>query len=1220
MQKLLLKIINMIQFIKNNFKIGDTISVYCDNIGVINGKLIEIRDKEILLLDLEGHSLLLRSNISGPISFHIAYPDITKHEAKESNVQNLESSFSSTNKPLSSFSSSTISIFLSGYGRFRAGKLPSDGTLSCIKEMNKNNKEEKKYIVRDNQNNVNHYISPANVIDEIILNSIREKRNFNNEEVNFILEQRGGVSNLHNMSVESLLSRYGSQDVKKKIIENYVKRKLERMMPGGDPIEIRMGKKLNNYKLTDEERCHYLLSLLNRILDMNGEYIDFSFKTDILNLKVQVIEKLLLLKPTRFNYEELEKAINKYLEYCVPLKVLLRIPDNIISNKYIQLAETQIQLSRSREVILNNANKAYVFAPNSQEALKMKEKAEKLPLDIWHDNRDIEISDGESAILGIPLDQYLLDKKKANVSLNDIKMADHNTSHRVIDCIKDDLWRVLADDSLGDIEKKEAISCYLNLSLAPGSTDSGIELLFKALYSNDVLRKEKAWNALISIGTASKNTWNLLLKSEGMEKLYTFFEKENRLQTYQIINKVTDLILDTDQPPYRFLRSIFNLRRDQIKQLLQMEPKLYLEEIRYFDDIIECLNEMKRFQIFNDTEKNDILVKMYDVANSLRSYETYDDDERIIRLNDAADQLTPIINLVKNYPMLWGSILFKLPLENWQKKIRVTHTQKKSLRQPKFSVFANPPYIQEKDKGLYKEAFFNICIENIGQQSADGYKLDITLTPEDSSYEEIRLTDTAKTIKIGAGNKDSMRVKIPTSIQGAKVINASIYTEAFFGERWLSPTNSRFTLYHAQDVSDSFIKSKEEILFNTSQTAKDEIFKGREHDIEKLKNHYLGKKRSEIFILYGLSRTGKSSIAENLMREIEGKCIYSNDGRKLTIIPFSWPFEQISDVKDNDELWSTLLERCILLPLEEDYKNQLNININIGELLKEHYNVNDFSITLDALNKANIYPFIVIDEFQYLKKLLISQDGSSKLSDAFVHSIRQKATKGLASFLFAGTYEIKDLMHNPTYGLNNGQFGTTNEIMINRIEEKYAEELMTVMGNKLQFTREAIQYIHKLSDDIPFFVQIICEACADYALANHRNYIGYPELNHVICCLTGEDSGTEEGINRIVEGRFNGNMLDSSHPMEEDILRYITLYNRERPINPRPVGYNYLKECWSKEYPNRTENDFRGTLNMLIEKEIIKDTNDIEYNEVTYSIKVDLFRRWFTYKEEKINN
>lgn len=1204
----------MIRFINSNFKIGNEIQIYCNDGNLIVGNLLEIGDEEIVIKDKKGTIYLSKCNISTPISFNVVKKQIVNKEEKE-----YETSVNMpihSNPELLNSSSIRISVLLSGYSRFKACKLPPDGIITT-------NREFKRFDVYNYSDGKMYSCSFSDVIDENIESSIKAKRFIKNDEVNFIFESYGGVCCLHNMSVDLLLSFANSQGDKRKKIVNYVKHKLERMMPGGDPIEINMGKKHNKYKLTDEERCHYLLCLLNRILDMEDDDNDFKFTkfiTDMLDLKVQVINMLLQLHSNRFYIEKMESALKKYLECSAPLKTILGISDNIISSRYCQLAQIQIQLGRPRETIIKNANKAYEISPKSQEAFAIKEKAEKLPRDVWHDNRDIQVMDGESAINGVILDKYQMDQKRINIFLFDMKMAEQNTFNRIVDSILDYQWTLLANDSIDEDKKRTILDSFLKFSLEPKSTDTGVSILHRCLCSDDMLIRESAWYTLIRIGTASKNAWNLLIKCKGMQDLYVYFEKENRIQTYQILNRVSDLILDTDLPPYKFLRTIFNQRRDQIKKLLQMESKLYIDEIRYFDDIIDCLNEMRRFKVFNATENSDILEKMYEIASGLKSYEAYDDDERIIRLNEAADQLTPLINLVRNYPMFWGSMLFRSPLENWQKKIKVTHTQKKSLRQPKFSVYANPSYIQEQDKGGYFESFFNICIENVGQQSADGYKLNITLTPEDENFDEICLTGTSKTIKVGAGNKDSMRVKIPTSIQGAKVINASIETEAFFGERWLTPVNSRFTLYNASDDSDNYIKSKDEIKFNTSKIATDDMFKGRERDLDNLKKHYLSKKRSEIYILYGLSRTGKSSIAENLMREIEGEYIYTDDGRQLTILPFSWPFEQISDAQDNDTMWTMLLERCILSQLDENYKYDYDIDLNISKLIKDNYDVNDFTIILDTLNKAAIYPFIVIDEFQYLKKLLRPQESGANLSEAFVHSIRQKATKGLASFLFAGTYEIKDLMHNPIYGLSSGQFGTTNEMMINRIEKRYAEELMTVMGSKLQFTREAIQYIHKLSDDIPYFIQIICEACADYALANHRNYIGYPELNHVICCLTGEEYGADEGINRLVEGRFNGNILDSSHPMEEDVLRYITLYNRERSINPRPVGYNYIKECWGKEYPDRTENDFRVALGLLLEKEVIKDNNDREYNEVTYYIKVDLFRRWFTFKENKINS
>ena len=68
------------------------------------------------------------------------------------------------------------------------------------------------------------------------------------------------------------------------------------------------------------------------------------------------------------------------------------------------------------------------------------------------------------------------------------------------------------------------------------------------------------------------------------------------------------------------------------------------------------------------------------------------------------------------------------------------------------------------------------------------------------------------------------------------------------------------------------------------------------------------------------------------------------------------------------------------------------------------------------------------------------------------------------------------------------------------------------------------------------------------------------------------------------------------------------------------MGLNYIKEFWRKEHPNQNEKIFHDTLNLLLEKEVIKDNEDKEYKEPTYTINVDLFRRWFTFKEKRINN
>lgn len=1205
----------MISFIKKNFKIGDFISIPCADGNVISGSLVEINDEDIKITDNIGETRVLKCNISTPISFitesiQKILPQTTEHISSQEVIK--ESSSPLVKDGSIHVSPPTQYSHLQNYIRFKAGKLPPDGRIISKREP---------YMVEDLNGNGKHAFSIVNVIDEDIKNSLK-KNYYNGDYVNYYLDSHNKVTLLHNMKVETLLKSDLEENTRQQL-ENYIGHKLKQMMPGGAPIVIEIGKKNKTpitYKLSDEERCKYILSLLKRILSIGYDHLDDVFQTDLLDIQVRVTEKLLEYHSNGVDNISLETALESYLNNCVPLKNLSN--SNVLGSRYSKLAEIQIQLGRPRDTIIKNARKACDYIPNNQEAQTIKERAENLPRDIWHDNRDIEINDGDSAINGIPLDRYQMDKKKVNSLLLFLKDSDQITSNRLIDSIKDYHWTVLADCSKGDDEKKASLDNYLKYSIDYKSTKTGIELLNEALKSDNNKQKEVAWYALICIGTASKEAWNLLLKNEEAGNLYEYFEEGEREQTYQIINRETGLLLGENLPPYKFLRTIFNQRREQIKRLIQMEPQLLIEEIRYFDDILECLNEMNRYQVLNNTDKNDILAKMYEIINILKSYETYDDDERIIRLNTASEDLIPIINLVRNYPTFFGCILFKLPLENWQKKIKVTHIQKKSLRQPKFSVYPDPPYMQQQDKGGYTESNFIICIKNIGQQSADGYKLDITLIPEDKNIEQVNLS-TSRTVKVGAGNILTHKITIPQSMQGAKVINVSIDTEAFFGERWLSPENSRFTLYSPSDTTNCLINSSDDILFSLTKIPDDKVFKGREKDMDKLKKHYLSKKRDEIIILYGLSRMGKTTIANKLMEELGGKFVISKDDRPLKVIPFSWPIDEISLLQDNDSLWEYLVKDTFVKQLkDEEFIKKYNLSIDVNHLIKDHYSVIDFSILLDFLSKSGIYPFIVLDEFQYMKKLLVRQDkdGGASLSEAFIHSIRQKATQGLASFLFVGTYEIKDLIKNPIYGLNQGQFGTTTEMWVNKIEEHDAEELMTVMGNKLQFTREAIQYIHRLSFDIPYFIQIICLACANYAWNNKRNYIGYPELNYVICCLTGEESGMGDGIRRIEEGRFSGNMLDSSHPMEEDVLRYITLYNKERPINPRPVGLNYIKGLWGTEHKNQNEKIFNDTLNLLIEKKVIDVNNDIEYNERTYTINVDLFRRWFTFKEKRINN
>ena len=65
------------------------------------------------------------------------------------------------------------------------------------------------------------------------------------------------------------------------------------------------------------------------------------------------------------------------------------------------------------------------------------------------------------------------------------------------------------------------------------------------------------------------------------------------------------------------------------------------------------------------------------------------------------------------------------------------------------------------------------------------------------------------------------------------------------------------------------------------------------------------------------------------------------------------------------------------------------------------------------------------------------------------------------------------MIKDPKYGIT-GQLVNAISKQVNEIKPKDAEELMNVMSDQLRFTTDAIQHIHQLSGDIPYFIQIIC--------------------------------------------------------------------------------------------------------------------------------------------------
>ena len=187
--------------------------------------------------------------------------------------------------------------------------------------------------------------------------------------------------------------------------------------------------------------------------------------------------------------------------------------------------------------------------------------------------------------------------------------------------------------------------------------------------------------------------------------------------------------------------------------------------------------------------------------------------------------------------------------------------------------------------------------------------------------------------------------------------------------------------------SGEILTDEIQIPWKISDTPKENIFKGREENLSTLINHYLSKDRTQTYILYGLTRTGKSSILDYLCERIDGQPL-REDSEKI-IKTFKWDFSKISFKNASvADLWMNLLEINIYNKLPEDILDVVDgffPNNKLPEILCQ----SDLDIMVSALNSCGFIPLITIDEFSIIKPML-----KERLVDAtFISELRDLALK-----------------------------------------------------------------------------------------------------------------------------------------------------------------------------------------------------------------------------------
>ena len=743
-----------------------------------------------------------------------------------------------------------------------------------------------------------------------------------------------------------------------------------------------------------------------------------------------------------------------------------------------------------------------------------------------------------------------------------------------------------------NIEKKNDVDLSGNFN----------KVFLTCINSEDKAINEIVWKTIIVVGSASSNAWNRLWsygRTINQVKWRLEFNKaikDNTKQSdiYSVINKQNNSDIDETLSPGSFLKKALLFRQNRTTLFSELLSKLVKEELNLhllssienkwalLDQYADLLNE-------TETESKSavdailLIVKPYINRNQV---------ERTNILIQAQAKIDEQLSFINDNTTYYGRTFFFPLLRKWKRTIMNLLEKKIADTMPQLTIFADPPYIVDV-KGT---KVVNLIIKNEGESTAEGCIM-IPNVIDIASGTSIRGRNTYES-EIPSGSIFEVPMNLPPKMFDSVSIKLSMDISAIYQGKELEYRTFDFTIEKEPESSLQY----EDIPWNDGPIPVEQMFKGRKQIIDKLVRHYTSIEKDKPYILYGLTRTGKSSILKYLKAALDKK-IVKIGLEDYTIATFYWDLSQASSFGNAGDMWEYLLYDQFNEYLEdyiglEGYKE-------LG--MSDHPRSKDLNRTLSYLHNKNIYPMFFVDEFSFIKVLI----DNSIVNPAFLHTLRQFSFEGKAAFIYAGTYDVDALLEDGKYGITGQLVGCKKE-QISEIDRLSAEELIQVLGDKLQFTQEAINHIHRLSGDVPYFVQMICKYCGFYAVENKRAIIGYPELEAVIKVLTGEKETNDSSlVKSLPENVFQNNMFSPADPKEVNVLiSSVVYFNRDNIEKPRGVSMMELQELWATKNITAFRPKLADSIELLRKKRVLIDDKDEELP--VYSLTVDLFRRWWS--------
>ena len=712
-------------------------------------------------------------------------------------------------------------------------------------------------------------------------------------------------------------------------------------------------------------------------------------------------------------------------------------------------------------------------------------------------------------------------------------------------------------------------------------------------------------SSYITVGAAAEGAWSTLAADADGTGVFTgkCHSMKFRGKAFNLFNEIEhSSIENTPSVTFNsFVKQIFSHRQARIKQLNSclndcLEWKFDLFDISSFASMWDSALSLSSIMTATDAKSQRTVNYVIDI---LKPYASHKPNERYRNLVSSQTAILKSKDSIVATTTYYGRTFFLRLFDKWLTEIGKQIEEKDANALPKLSISPDPCYVKVTEDN---NCYIDFVISNIGESTAQSFVVNIDINRKPYVIEHVG--------ELAAGECCTESL-FTNDIKGLLSFDVHFSIVPKYQNRDLTPMESEAT-YEIED--GDYINDETKIPWTISNTPPDTVFKGREKKLDTLVNHYLSKDRSQTYILYGLTRTGKSSMLDYLRERINGQSL--KEDNSVHIMTFKWYLNEFSYIRSTvEDFWTWAIETNIYNVLDKTSPMLADaIETAFSNSLPEagKWTQADFSRIVDVLNEHNIVPLITIDEFSYVRDML-----KTKLLDAtFISTLRNLALTGKACFVYAGTYDIKDLPKEKEYGIV-GQMNNTTPMHINEIDDIYANELIDACPQIL-FDDRVKTYIRTMSGCIPYWIQWICKDCGKYAVAHKKKHLGLRDVSHVVDVLSGSiKPGTLDCWQALDEENFQNNQITPGNVEEQQLITSMAfLLKDSAPMMGRGISMDELKQLWGQySVPSDKILKMAKALTTLEERKVLKSFTD--ENREVYKFRVELFRCfWYNHHKD----